>query len=79
MIQVIVGTTRDGRFSELVSRWVLDQLSTREDLTVELLDLRGHPLPFFDGPAPAKALRQYPDKRSRRSVGDSIAPTDSSC
>jgi NAD(P)H-dependent FMN reductase len=59
-IQVIMGTTREGRFSEKVAAWVHDRLGKREDLTYELVDLRDHPLPFYDLPrAPAMAGRDY--------------------
>ena len=60
LIQVITGTTREGRFSESVARWVMEHLATRADLDAELVDLRDHPLPFFDGPPPARAPREYP-------------------
>jgi NAD(P)H-dependent FMN reductase len=62
VIQLVTGTTRDGRFSESVAEWALDRLraSAAEDARFELLDLRDHPLPFFDAPAPAEAPRAYP-------------------
>jgi len=60
LIEVITGTTREGRFSERVAAWVVSELSARDDLEVELVDLRDHPLPFFDGAAPARTLRDYP-------------------
>jgi NAD(P)H-dependent FMN reductase len=60
LIEVITGTTREGRFSERVARWVMDRLTERDDLDVELVDLRDHPVPFFDGVAPARTLRDYP-------------------
>ena len=59
LIQVISGTTREGRFSEKVVSWVTEQLEAREDFDVEQVDLRDHPLPFFDGVAPARAPREY--------------------
>ena len=58
-IQVISSTTREGRFSERVARWVTEQLATREDFDLEHIDLRDHPLPFFDGNAPARFPREY--------------------
>ncbi len=60
LIQVINSTTREGRFSDRVATWVLDQLADRDDFSTELVDLRDHPLPFFDGAAPARLGRQYP-------------------
>jgi NAD(P)H-dependent FMN reductase len=59
LIQVITGTTREGRFSERVARWVVAQLANRGDLEIELVDLLDHPLPFFDGPPPARSPREY--------------------
>jgi NAD(P)H-dependent FMN reductase len=56
----MTGTTRQGRFSELVAAWALDRLTARDDFDVELVDLRDHPLPFFDGASPARTGRDYP-------------------
>jgi NAD(P)H-dependent FMN reductase len=60
LIQMITGTTREGRFSERVGSWVASRLTARPDFDVELVDLRDHPLPFFDGAAPARTGRDYP-------------------
>lgn len=43
---VIVGSTREGRFSERPARWIAAR--ARDAFEVELLDLRDYPLPFFD-------------------------------
>ncbi len=51
-ISVIVGSTRQGRFSETPARWILQHLKQREGLHARLLDLRDYPLPFFDQPLP---------------------------
>jgi NAD(P)H-dependent FMN reductase len=59
LIQIITGATREGRFSERVSKWALERLSLRDDFDVELVDLRDHPLPFFDATPPARTLRDY--------------------
>jgi NAD(P)H-dependent FMN reductase len=61
-IAVVVGTTRADRFSERVGDWVLAELSARGDVDVERLDLRDHPLPFFDARPPAYTLREYPSR-----------------
>lgn len=50
-IAIILGTTRAGRFSERAAAWIHDLASKRDDLKVELVDLRDHPMPFFDEPA----------------------------
>jgi NAD(P)H-dependent FMN reductase len=46
-ISVIVGSTRQGRFSEKPAQWVLQQLHKREGIEARLLDLRDFPMPFF--------------------------------
>ena len=51
-ISVIVGSTRQGRFSEKPAQWILHQLRKREGIEARLLDLRNLPMPFFDQPMP---------------------------
>jgi NAD(P)H-dependent FMN reductase len=51
-ISVIVGSTRQGRFSEKPAQWILQQLRKREGIEAQLLDLRDFPMPFFDQPTP---------------------------
>lgn len=60
-IAVITGTTREERFSATVTQWVLGHLAGyTPELRVDHVDLRDHPLPFFYGPNPARAPREYP-------------------
>ena len=66
LIQVILGSTRRERFSERAGEWVYERLAVRGDMTVELIDLRDHPLPFFDAQAPARTLRNYPSPEVER-------------
>src|SRR6266849_2736457 len=47
VISVIVGSTRQGRFSEKPARWILEHVRQR-DVDGRLLDLRDYPMPFFD-------------------------------
>ena len=61
LVEVITGTTREGRFSEKVAAWVLRELGARADFAVESVDLRDHPLPFFEGMSPMRRGREYPD------------------
>jgi hypothetical protein len=51
----VIGTTRDGRFGSHIRSSVLASLRTRRrpGLDVDVLDLRDHPLPLFDGIPPA--------------------------
>ncbi|MHC1547886.1 NADPH-dependent FMN reductase [Phyllobacterium sp. K27] len=47
-IALIVGSTRAARFADVPAQWMLRQAQAREDLDVELIDLRDFELPFFD-------------------------------
>jgi NAD(P)H-dependent FMN reductase len=47
-IAVIIGSARPTRFADKPAQWILKQAQARDDITVELVDLRDHPLPFFD-------------------------------
>jgi NAD(P)H-dependent FMN reductase len=51
VISVIVGSTRQGRFSEKPAQWIFQHLKKRGDVEARLLDLRDFPMPFFDQPA----------------------------
>jgi NAD(P)H-dependent FMN reductase len=46
-IALIVGSTRPTRFADKPAQWMLQQAQARDDMEVELVDLRDHPLPFF--------------------------------
>ena len=52
IISVIVGSTRQGRFSERPAHWILQHLEKRGGIDTRLLDLRDFPMPFFDQPVP---------------------------
>ena len=49
-ISVIVGSTRQGRFSEKPAQWIFQHLRKRGAIDARLLDLRDFPMPFFDQP-----------------------------
>ena len=51
-ISVIIGSTRQGRFSERPAEWILQHLKKRSSVDARLLDLRDYPMPFFDQPVP---------------------------
>src|SRR5665213_2869794 len=47
-IQIIMGSTRQGRFVEQPAKWIFEKAKMQEGIEVELIDLRDWPLPFFD-------------------------------
>ncbi|PKR89939.1 FMN reductase [Pleomorphomonas diazotrophica] len=46
-IALIVGSTRPTRFADKPAQWMLKQAQARDDMEVELVDLRDFSLPFF--------------------------------
>lgn len=54
-ILVILGTTRQNRASEGVTKWVMANLPLTKNTEFEVVDLRDWPLPFFDEPLPPLA------------------------
>ncbi|MGC9953089.1 MAG: NADPH-dependent FMN reductase [Rhizomicrobium sp.] len=50
-IAIIISTTRAARFGDKPAKWIYDIASQRDDMSVELVDLRDYPMPFFDEPA----------------------------
>ncbi|MCP2314676.1 NAD(P)H-dependent FMN reductase [Nocardia amikacinitolerans] len=51
-IGIVLGSTRPNRKGPQVAQWVLDTASQRGDAEFGLIDLRDHPLPHLDEPAP---------------------------
>ena len=47
-IKIIIGSTREGRFSEKPAQWIFEMLKSKEGVEAELLDLRDYPMPFFN-------------------------------
>jgi NAD(P)H-dependent FMN reductase len=68
-IGIVIGSTREGRFGDKPAAWIHEIARQRTDLAFELIDLRDHPLPFFNEPlspawAPVKneAAQRWADK-----------------
>lgn len=47
-VAVIIGSTRDNRFGDKPAQWIYELAKAREDLDVELVDLKAFNLPFFN-------------------------------
>jgi NAD(P)H-dependent FMN reductase len=47
-IALIIGSTRATRFADKPAQWMLKQAQAREDMSVELVDLRDYDLPLFN-------------------------------
>jgi NAD(P)H-dependent FMN reductase len=51
-LAIVTGSTRPGRKSLDVARWVERLAAGRDDLTTTIVDLADHPLPHLDEPSP---------------------------
>lgn len=49
-IKVIVGSSREQRFSTKPAHWIFNELAKTEGVTAELIDLKEYALPFYDEP-----------------------------
>lgn len=49
-----MGSVREGRHTEKLAKWVVDQAKQQKDIEVELLDLKDYPMPYFDEPVSPK-------------------------
>lgn len=65
--KIIVGSTRQNRFSEHPAGWLYKEAKKLADAEAELLDLRDYALPFFNEPiSPAMAKGEYADEAVAR-------------
>jgi NAD(P)H-dependent FMN reductase len=75
-ILILIASTRTNRFAEYPLNWILAHTSSRADFTFEVLDLRDHPLPFYDlSMSPAMAQRQY-SSDAERALGEKLDAAD---
>ncbi len=71
-LKIILGSTRLGRFSELLLPWIQDAIVKQGSFSAEVLDLRDYPLPFYNeatspsavvaGAYPSDSARKWADK-----------------
>lgn len=71
-VKVILGSTRPGRFSELLTPWIAAGIEAQSEVSYEVLDLRTYPMPFYeeigspavvqDGAYPNKEVRKFATK-----------------
>lgn len=68
-IALVVGSTREGRFADKPVAWFSRLAAERDDLIVEIVDLRDFPMPYFDepmspawGPSKSEAAQKWQAK-----------------
>jgi NAD(P)H-dependent FMN reductase len=65
-IAIVIGSTRPGRRSEAIARWVEKAAARRSDAEYQLVDLADHDLPHLDEPVPAALSSDYAGPHTRR-------------
>lgn len=58
-IQIILGSTREGRAGEKVANWVIKELREFKEIHTELLDLKDYPMPFYGEVLPVETLHHH--------------------
>lgn len=64
-IAIIVGSTRPGRNTEAVARWVFEYARERGDAEYELVDIAEYGLPLLDEPIPPSQHKYSKDHTKR--------------
>ncbi|GGC05038.1 FMN reductase [Marinobacterium zhoushanense] len=64
-LQIIIGSVRQGRAAKPVADWAFTHAKQRDDMTVELVDLKNWPLPMFNLPK-SPAAGDYEDEQQQR-------------
>lgn len=69
-VKVILGSTRQNRFSEIPGQWMLELLESTPGVDAELLDLKDYEMPFFDEPiSPSAKSEPYKNEAVARWTG----------
>jgi len=75
-LQVIIGSTRPGRVSERIAKWVVAAAAELPDTDAELVDLKDYNLPMLDEPiSPRYNPNRTPNAEAKRWL-DKIADAD---
>lgn len=64
-IAIIIGSTRPGRNSEAVAKWVYEIAKKRNDAEFELVDIMDYNLPLLDEPVPP-SMGQYSKEHTKK-------------
>jgi NAD(P)H-dependent FMN reductase len=73
-VGIVISTTREGRFGDKPAMWIRDLATARNDLEVELIDLRDYPMPLFD--EPGSPVYMPPKDEAARRWGRKVAELD---
>jgi NAD(P)H-dependent FMN reductase len=75
-LQVIIGSTRQGRVSDRIAHWVAAEAKNLDDTTVEVVDLIDYEMPFFDEPVSPQYNPERKPKPEVKKWLDKVASAD---
>lgn len=75
-IALIVASTRTTRFADFVVPWILQRLQQRDDLVIDLIDIRTVSLPFYDLPIPPASAHRTYASQEQRDLGERFDAAD---
>src|SRR5689334_2219377 len=61
-LAIIIGSTREGRYADVVANWFIAQAAKRDDLEIDVVDVAALDLPVHFTKAPVPALQAYLDR-----------------
>ena len=75
-VKVVLGTTREGRFSEHSANWITGLLKAKPNLDVELIDLNDYVFPSYEKPQSPGMLMGKHDGELEQKWAAKIAEAD---
>jgi NAD(P)H-dependent FMN reductase len=76
LIQVIIGSIREGRIGDNVARWFMRQAQPRADLRFELVDLKEWAFPFYNFSAPPAIAERTSDDPKTKAWIENVTRAD---
>jgi len=73
-VAVIVGSTREGRFGEVVARWFVSRAARRRELELDVVDLAALDLPFVYPAEPDESVRRFVERIDRADAFVVVTP-----
>ena len=58
-LAIIIGSTREGRYADVVANWFVAQAAKRDDVEIDVIDIAALDLPVHFTKAPLPALQAY--------------------
>jgi len=64
-LAIIIGSTREGRYADVVANWFVAQATNRDDIEIDVIDVAALDLPVHFTKSPVPALQAYLERVDR--------------